>query len=169
MPNPQTLSAIDEDYGVECLRRNKSGNYYSVHKLKQGGLLYIFYRLNTYQSNGFYDVFGWFVTQKKLSYKDFSTISKGSPYEDVEAVDPAADIYEQRRLSYLEKTTNRTASFFVTRHYLTDGILTMHYEFVDGKLVVYYIEYHRNFQVDVLGASDNPLYNGRILDIDTIL
>ncbi len=168
MPNPQTLSAIDEDYGVECLRRNKSGNYYSVHKLKQGGLLYIFYRLNTYQSNGFYDVFGWFVTQKKLSYKDFSTISKGSPYEDVEAVDPAADIYEQKLLSYLEKTSKQTSIFFVTRHYLTDGIITMNYEFVNGKHVVYYIEYHSNFQVDLLFASSYPSYNGRILDIDAI-
>lgn len=46
----KTLSAIDEAFGVECLRKNKAGNYYSVHKIKQGGLLYIFYRLNTYQS-----------------------------------------------------------------------------------------------------------------------
>lgn len=162
------LSEIDEAFGIECLRRNRARNYYSVHKLKQGGLLYIFYRLNTYQKNGFYDVFGWFVTQERLSYKDFSSVEQGSPYEDVEAVDPAADIYEQRLLSYLEKTSEQSALFFVTQHYLTDGILRIQYEFVDGKYVVQSMKYHSDFQVDLLRASSYPRYNGKILKIDAI-
>ena len=161
-----SLAAIDEEIGVECLRRNKAGNYYSVHKLKQGGLLYIFYIKE--KSLNYLWMLNWFVVQKSLSYEDFSAISKGSSYEDVEAVDPAADIYEQRRLSGFEKTSKQSPLDLVTRHYLTDGILTIYYEFVDGKLVVHYLEYRKNFQVDVLGASSYPSYNGRILDIDAI-
>ncbi len=160
------LPEIDEVFGVECLRRNKAGNYYSVHKLKQGGLLYIFYI--DLEPIKYLWMHNWFVVQKSLSYEDFSTISKGSSYEDVEAVDPAADIYEQRRLSGFEKTSKQSPLDLVTRHYLTDGILTIYYEFVDGKLVVHYLEYRKNFQVDVLGASSYPSYNGRILDIDAI-
>lgn len=161
-----SLAAIDEEIGVECLRRNKAGNYYSVHKLKQGGLLYIFY-IDELGSRNYLRMLNWFVVQKSLSYEDFSAISKGSSLEDVKVIDPVTEIYEQRGYSYLPRY-NKDNSPFYSQHYLTDGILTIHYTYTDAKWTVKYDEYRNNFQIDYIYNSGSPKYNGRILDIDAI-
>ncbi len=124
-PNPHIvefqpfLYEIDEKVGIECLRKSKTGNYYSVHKLKQGGLLYIFYY--TRPTGDCLFMYNWFASQKSLSDDDFSSIAIGSSLEEVENIDPVTVFYKLRASAYESKPTS-----FYSQHYLTDGILTIY-------------------------------------------
>lgn len=157
-----SLAEIDEKIGIECIRKSKEKNYYSVHKLKQGGLLYIFY-ITFESSNDRLLMHDWFVSQKSLSYADFSKIIEGSKLEEAEAIDPVASIYGQR-------VNNHKPSYdiFYSRHYLTDGILTLIYEHANGKWTVANTDYYNNFQIVHWNRSSNPDYKAKILDIDAI-
>ncbi len=166
-PSPYGLTAhpsivdIDENIGIECLRKSESGKYYSVHELKQGGLLYLFYI--SYSDEDPLWLHTWFVSQKSLSYADFSGIAVGSTLEAVKAIDPVASIYEQR-----VKTFKPAVDVLYTQHYLTDGILTIYYSYDDGKGSVKIIDYQKDFQIFHWWWSESPEYKGRILETDAV-
>ena len=64
-----------EFIGVECLRETEAGALYSVHKVEQGGLLYIFYNtpefLTEITTN---EIRNWYYVPKRLSSSDFDSM-----------------------------------------------------------------------------------------------
>ena len=110
--------------GIECLRETKLGALYSVHKISQGGLLYIFYARIDYSA--YVKVTGWYYVKNKLSSSDFESIKKGSALSDVIAINSAAQIYENiyNSESFL---FNLKGVGLDTYHFLTDGILKIHF------------------------------------------
>lgn len=124
------LGDIYRGIGIECLRETELGALYSVHKVCQGGLLYIFYRRIDY--SGYVKVAGWYYVQSKRSKSDFSSIKKGSTLSDVIAIDPAAQIYEK-----IYNNSGQTYIFNMkgigldTYHFLSDGVMKLHFNYTE--------------------------------------
>ncbi len=127
------FSDVCKAIGIECLRETKLGALYSVHKVKQGGLLYIFYaRL---EHSPYVKVTNWYYVQNKLSSGDFSSIKQGSLFSDVLAIDSAAQIY--RNIYHTnEFLFNLKGVGLDTYHFLSDGIMKFHFSYIkatDGR------------------------------------
>ena len=165
--------------GIECLRKTDAGALYSIHKIKQGGKLYIFY-LDLPDSPPTEDktAIRWFYVRKELSSQDFEGIQEGSTMDDVKKIDPATQIYENIYNASLEKNENQpnapstVAEYFEkggvysSNHYLTDGVLELGYKNENGKLVVRYKQIIEDFELHQYGASRTYPYDGRLLPID---
>ena len=165
IPNPPNIKQIEEDYGIECIRKTDADTLYSVHKVKRGGLFYIFYR--TRQENGkeYEEVHNWFYVKNNLKYKNFASIKEGSTIEAVEAIDPITTLYKNRINSY-DNWEKKPMSHSL--HYLKDGILTIFYMYRDDKYVVVMQQFEKNYQVNIYGYPTSPAYDGYILSKDFI-
>jgi hypothetical protein len=175
-PAPYRLGYyINEFYhgiGIECLRETELGALYSVHKVLQGGLLYIYYSRIEY--TGYVKVAGWYYAQKKLSSNDFLAIKKqsaranASTLADVIAIDSATYIYK----SIFEK--DHFLRYVDTIHFLSDGILKIRFKWIYGDSVESSLQVTKKTLIsfdDMKSVQPNlqihPL-NGRILPIDMI-
>jgi len=118
--------------GIECLRETERGALYSVHKVKQGGLLYIYYARLEYSP--YVKVAGWYYVQKKLSSDDFKDIKKGSTLRDIVAIDPAARIYEDLYNGDPDLYHIRSVGLD-TFHFLSDGILKIHLQNIHAEVI----------------------------------
>ena len=163
-----TIKQMEEDFGIECLRKNPAGNYYSVHEVKQGGLLYVFYKPWIQPGAEYLKIYNWLYAQKTLSFQNFSAVKEGSAYQAVEQLDPVVvaaytnrmEIYNQQR-----ESQDETKSMY-SMHYLQDGIISVFSVLRDGAMVVTRVDYRPDFQVDYYWEGRMPKYNGRILPQD---
>lgn len=153
------LTDIHRVIGVECLRENDDGMLYSVHEIKQGGRLYLFYE--QFGETDEKPLSRWFYVQKKLAYADFSSIEQGSTMEAVERIDPATQLFDNLYTSHAEE-------YALSWHYLTDGILELHYTQVDGKYVVHSEEYYPDYEMYQDDESVRKAYDGHILSQDWV-
>lgn len=161
------IKDVMEFIGVECLRETET-SIYSVHKVEQGGLLYIFYHKEPWRTeittNG---ILYWYYVRERLSSSDFdhleenvTTIEEAIEFNEVEQIflncyeaDPAFQ-YEPQHL-YIE-------------NYLTDGLLGIKYNLVDGKLVFSESIFVEDYDMSqYTGARAYP-YEARILDMDWV-
>ena len=156
------LAELAADLGMECVRQTDAGALYSVHKIKQGGRLYLFY-FNQCED---YRVIRWFYVQKNLSHSDFAGIKEGSSIEDVKKIDPTTQIFEN--IYNGEKDYWKEMGGMMSWHYLTDGILEIGYDITDSEPKVMIMTYHEDYQIDQNDASIVRPYNGEILPIDRI-
>lgn len=159
------IQQIEKVFGIECIRKTNSKTIYSVHKVKQGGLLYIFYWPRQQLKNDYKEVFNWIYSVKRLSYGDFA-LQEGDSINKIESIDPATSVYRKRMEQYNSETGTPSGGF--SMHYLNDGILTIFYEYVNGEYAVSWYDYKNNFQLDTHGYAVTEIYNGRILPIDYI-
>jgi len=155
------LKQLDEDIGIECIRKTDTGMIYSVHKVRQGGLLYIYY--NTTDNQNVTYVRNWYYVKKSLSFNAFTQISEGSNITDVEKIDPATSIFIKKFNNFSERRDS-----IRTFHYLNDGILSYLFEYTDGKLVVSSVDFDENFYARDYGSAKERLINGRVLSIDRL-
>jgi len=160
-----TLSKIDRKIGVQCLRETEgeTGMLYSVHKVKQGGLLYIIYEYKGGDRWGETPARNWYYVKKTLSSKDFASISDGSDIAEVQKIDPVTDVYIERKNRYTKEE-----DFFHSFHYLEDGILSIVYEYKNGNPVVRYSEFRDDFHPNTYGWARERIMDGRVLPIDRI-
>lgn len=151
-------NVIADRMGIECLRTNCSGIRYSIHKIKQGGLLYIFYsdREEGWARN-------WFYVQKDQCYSDFSSIQIGSSIKEVERIDPAAQLSENVFRRIYRYNNNKGNWSLYSQHYLNDGVLAIYYEYQDDDFVVYNIEYFDDYIWRTDGST------GRVTEWDVSL
>ena len=159
-----TLTDIVNDFGVECLRETDKKAIYSVHKIKQGGFLYIFYA-NFTQTEDYRGIIRWFYVQNSLSYSDFSVINEGSTIDKVKAIDPTTQIFINIYKSNSEYWDE--SGGFGSWHYLSDGILEITYQNKNGKLTITQLHFIEDFQITQWTAKSYP-YDGHILPIDKI-
>ena len=158
------ITKVDTEFGVECLRKTEANTLYSVHKVKQGGLLYVFYRNHSYETTGNYtEIKNWYYLKNKLKYQDFSSVVNGTDIKKVADIDPATNIFIERANKY-DKSLG-TATY----HYLEDGILMLFYEYKNGEFEVIGQDYQEDFQVKLfLKEAKEEQYNGRVLPMDLI-
>ena len=143
-----SLLEVAHSIGVECLRENAAGLFYSMHKTKQGGRLYVFYRDSRENS-----IIRWFYVCKSLHYSDFSSIQIGSSIRDVIKIDPSAQLFYNVLVSDEGFQDNVWQSYF--DHYLEDGILRYHYDYQleTDDFIVYDIDYFGDYQWIHEGSS----------------
>ncbi|MBQ4153013.1 MAG: hypothetical protein IJD11_01535 [Oscillospiraceae bacterium] len=146
---------IANDIGIECLRQLSEKQLYSIHPVKQGGLLYIFY--SYIDSLGFLAKDSYYV-QKRLSSGDFSAIRLDSEIGTLKQIDPTAQIWENL---YTADPSRSTFFGCLTHHYLTDGILEVGLKPKDGVLKVFLCSFHPF-------SSDPAAYPQKIMDQDRI-
>lgn len=130
------LADVAERLRLECLRQKDDGTVYSVHKVRQGGLLYIFYQNAApaeESAEPAYYARAWCWSKKTLQYADFSGVTKGTDIREVQKIDPATAIFI-KRLEHFQGETD--GGFAESRHYLLDGTLCLLYEETDGQYTV---------------------------------
>ncbi len=168
------MSQICNDVGIECIRETDEGALYSVHKVKQGGLLYVFYNNESWrEKNDDRWVRRWFYVREDLKYADFKQVleEKGT-MSDIIAVDEAGQIFdnifsgewvdEKKSVDYFDK------GYYSTWHYLSDGILEIGYRKQGDERGIYYHKLEADFNLsDGRDGVDEP-YNAKILEIDRI-
>ena len=165
------LPDIYTSIGIECLRETEEGAIYSVHKVVQGGLLYIFYA--RIPGSRYVKVADWYYVQKRLSHKDFQSLGKGSTLQEVVSIDPAARIYEKvyQNDSFTFDISDAGLSSF---HFLTDGVLKIHYKKQVDEVGEKYIGIDKKIFVDfdniqsIQPGERIHSLNGRILPMDRI-
>lgn len=159
-----TMNQIDADFGLECVRETSEGALYSIHKVAQGGLLYVFYC--TEEGAHPHHVRRWFYVRDDLSYADFeSVIEQKGTMKDVIRVDETEQIFYN--LHSAEWVEDEPPTEFCTWHYLSDGILELWYRREENSLML--ADYHvwkPDFDLDYGAESVDVPYNARILDID---
>lgn len=168
------MSEIYYDVGIECIRETAEGALYSVHKVKQGGLLYVFYDNDSHlEKTDDRWVRRWFYVREDLNYADFKkAIDENGDMSDIIKVDKTGQIFdnifsgewvdEEKSVDYLNKGS------YATWHYLSDGILELSYREENGKRVIYSHKLESDFNLsDGRDGVDEP-YNAKILDIDRI-
>ncbi len=168
------LADVATDMGIECLRLIPEGALYSVHRVSQGGLLYIFYanftewyREDPSMEEDFRYIVYWFYVQEPLSYADFSSIREGSTFEDVKRIDSTAQIY--KNIYEQDPVFFDTSGGHGSVHYLTDGILIIGTKTQDGKTEVVETEYIADYETMRLQITPRACsYFGKLLDQDRI-
>lgn len=164
------INDVYEKFGIECLRHTSDNALYSVHKVKQGGLLYIVYHTDEFDLTG--EIFhaqvnNWFYVREKLSNEMFKNLKIGkATLDDVIRIDATTQIYKN---IYSESTENWTKyNHSQSWHYMNDGILSIIYIHKDGKNLVEKIELISDFNLKDLTSSKVRFSSAKILDIDSI-
>lgn len=156
------LDDLMKDIGVECLRENTGGTLYSVHKVKQGGLLYIFYSNNT-------RMLRWFYVRNDLSYADVSDALKAnSTLEDLKRIDDTMQIFEN--LYNSDSHEWEYWNYYLAFLYLKDGILELGYQKENNEFVLHpnapvFID---DFVTEDYEAARHEPYDARIYDMDWV-
>ena len=170
------LRDFAKNVAVECLRETDAGALYSVHKVEQGGLLYVFY--DKREELGDSPIRHRLYVPKALSYADFDGLVEGvSTFDDLLAIDPSSQIYLNELKAYAawmrEKHGDEDEGSEVsTHHYLKDGILVLRFEKegdtdryikrVEGKS-------SRDFDLHYLSSPGRHIpYDAHILDMDWV-
>ena len=154
------ISQVAEAVGLECLRQKPDGTLYSVHKVSQGGLLYIFYELARYNKLSYLRT--WYYVKKPLTYSDFQGIQEGADMQNVKKVDPAASVYIDR----LNRFGGAKEGTLLSDHYLEDGILRYGYEKVNGRFVIVGIRFDPDFRAHGYGAAVERIIDGQVYPMD---
>ena len=157
------LYQIASAYGVPCLRKIDDPGYYSVHRVKQGGLLYIFYEEDKEHQVSCKQ---WFTVQKPVSRADFDYVKKGTHLSKIVKTDPAASVFVRRGKGAKPQEYDFA---FCTWHYLTDGVMLCTYEKKWYGYVVDQVQFHDYNAICFFSNEEKePPYNGEILSIDRV-
>lgn len=172
-PHTPTIEQSNKQIKIECLRESQpppgyeTKSLYSVHKVQQGGLLYLYYREATpgyEKGKGSMLFYHWLYVQKDLALSDFASIKEGSLADDVMAIDPVTAVYLDRALHDKESLH----AGFRSQHYLRDGLLSITYAYKNGKYVVERITNRPLFQMFEDGMSTSEAVCAQVLEQDTI-
>ena len=162
------IDDVMEFIGVECLRETEAGALYSVHKVEQGGLLYIFYDnqewLTEIKTNG---IKVWFYVRERVSSTDFASLQKNvSTIEDVIEIDEVDQIFLNCYRADPEYQYHGTT--LVTCHYLEDGLYAIQYDLIGGELIFTDDYFADNFDVPFQTESRYHPYYAQVLEMDMV-
>ena len=166
-----TLKRVDINFGIECLRKTDDDSLYSVHKVKQGGLLYVFYesRDDTSPAETIADdiIIHWFYIREKHTIDDFKNLVKNkSTFEDVLKIEPSAQIY--KNIYDANPSACGDGDSFTVIFYLPDRIYYLSFKKIDDKYI-YTMDYSDKKYLlnnSVNKSARSHQYIGRILDKD---
>ena len=118
------LYYLNDFFPIECIRSFTESCTYCIYKLKEGGLLYVFFhgdytgdpqKRETLLFTNYI-----FVVKESLTKNDFKKIKVGSRLKDVEAVDSGTKTINSINNQYLTSK--------VTYHLVKDGFVKIKYE-----------------------------------------
>ena len=163
----RTIDDVMGKFGIECLRETEEGALYSIHKVLQGGLLYVFY--NNYDWD--IDISGnsilrWFYVRERLSSSDFYALT-----ENVDTIDDVIQIDKTEQIFlniYQADPMHWDEGIVCTTHYLEDGLLDIGYKLEDGKLVFTASILTENFDLRDMDEPVHHPYSARIFDADWV-
>ena len=162
------IDDVMEFIGVECLRETETGALYSVHKVEQGGLLYIFYDnqewLTEIKTNG---IKVWFYVRERVSSSDFASLQKNvSTIEDVIEIDEVDQIF--LNCYRADPEYQYDGKHLYTVHYLEDGIYLILYELIGGELIFTDDYFADNFDLPIQTESRYHPYYAQVLEMDMV-
>ena len=162
------IDDVMEFIGVECLRETETGALYSVHKVEQGGLLYIFYDnqewLTEIKTNG---IKVWFYVRERVSSSDFASLQKNvSTIEDVIEIDEVDQIF--LNCYRADPEYQYDGKHLYTVHYLEDGIYLILYELIGGELIFTDDYFADNFDLPIQTESRYYPYYAQVLEMDMV-
>ncbi len=162
------INDVMEQFGIECLRLTDKGALYSVHKVKQGGLLYVFY--SNYEWDGEIannQVIRWFYERERFSFEDIADIIGPST-----TIQKVAEVLETEQVFlnvYQADPDNyQWMPGFQTHHYLADGILEIVYAEKDGEMVLLTHHLTEDFNLRDIKAAKHDPYDAHILEMDWV-
>lgn len=158
---------IMEAYPDPAIREREYGSLYFIYDTDTGYRLFLFF---TYE-NDLQDPIGFPVVIKELlSYNDFSGLKIGDPIEDVEAIDSVATLHKKLIIDVWNLDPVGAAGHAkdgypcTSIHYLSDGILKIEYEMLEGqKLVISNMVFNENYVLENARGKD---INYKINEID---
>ena len=164
------LYSLNNKFPIECIRTFDNAVTYCVYKLKEGGLLYVYFDgFLSYDSDyanqetlRFANYV--FVVKKPLKQEDFKNIKKGSSLEDVEMIDPGTKLINSIQKEYLRGDN-------MTCHMVNDGFVQIRYTHGEERDPDTFMPY--SYMVESIkfipnGKSVNDGYNYTILPQDYI-
>lgn len=129
------------------LVRETDDNYYLVYQTDQDTRLFLFYSKESLMFLTGYPI----IMKETLSYKDFSGINIGDSIIKVSSIDSIMPLYyehfELRQEANYEYRKNQ-GIYFTSMHLLSDGILRIDYDRVDGDYVIIDITYNKDFVLE---------------------
>ena len=169
-----SLNNVIEDIGIECLRKVGDETIYSIiyslHKVKQGGLLYVFYLQYKQEYSNFARMLRWFYVPKKLSSSEYEKVHEGTSIAEVKQIDPAIQIFENMYISNPELMDEMEGEqYFLTWQYLEDEIIEIYYRYNGGKTEVMGKQLFKNHAIQQYGEARVIYHNGEILEMDKII
>ena len=161
------IDEVMEFIGVECLRETEAGALYSVHKVEQGGLLYIFYHNDDLEAEiRTNEIRQWFYVPKRIKYTEISKLKgKGATIEDVIKIDKADQIF--LNCYQADPTYQGEEGVLTTYHFCEDGILETTYYWIHGEFVCAPSTMPNYFLSDIK-ISNYDIYDTRILAMDWV-
>lgn len=155
-----SIEEFNSRYHIECLRKLRDNVLYSVHKVNQGGLVYVLFAGR--DSINSYNLINWFYVKKPLEYKDFESIKKGySTINNIASVDSSTSVYKKTIDEYSKSySLDRIYSI----HYLIDGVLIYTYKIENNIYVVDKIEYFKDYNLN-MGFSSGG-FDTKIFEMD---
>lgn len=161
-----SISDIAGAVGIECLRKTGDGALYSLHKIKQGGLLYIFY-MSSPEIPDYNSIIRWFYVREKLSSEDFKNLKLNeSAIDSVIQIDETVQIF--KNIFEADKKRWESESGMPVWIYLDDGIMELGFSDNNGKTELFFKEHSENYIIYKADAENHTPYNAEILDIDKI-
>ena len=113
------MNVLDTKFPIECLRTPKDTLAYCVYKVKEGGLLYIFFHGDGNLKFADYA----FLSKKLLLKDDFNGIKVGDSLATVEAIDEGTKIINSIKYDYFRKEPS------VSLHLVKGGFMKIEYSF----------------------------------------
>lgn len=148
-----TMRDIEDNFPVECLRKNNDDSAYSIYKTAEGGLVYCFYTKESYS---------WILhhasyLKNTLTKKEFSNLKKGNSIEDVAKIDLAFS-------SINDYTSKMNFNKEKSIHLLKDSLLVIEYEAKDQGMTIKNLTFYDDYKY----IENGVVYNYQILEQDYI-
>ena len=162
------IDEVMEFMGVECLRETEAGALYSVHKVEQGGLLYIFYSNNEQETEiRTNSIWAWFYVRERIYFSDFDSLQSG-----VSTIEDVIEINEVEQILFncyrADPMFRYDPTHLFTFHYLEDGIFALQYDLINGELVFVEHYFAEDFDLTFFSESQYDSYYAQVLDMDRV-
>jgi len=121
--------------------------YYLVYHTDENTRLFLFYSKEVSMFLTGYPI----IMKETLSHRKFSGIKVGDSIEEVDNIDPIIPLYKETFDKVTEKayeSFKERGKHFTSMHLLSDGILRIDYDRVDGDYVVVDVTYNQNFVLE---------------------
>lgn len=148
---------------VSFLRQKENGSFYTVAKLKDGGYAYFFYeRPRNYETleyitDDYTEVYfyGCVYMEDTHQKSDYDDLKVGDSIKQVIAIDSATKMIDVWR-EWNEDITGEKFGDHESIHLLTDGLISIHYGYVQDEYVIKEITYSPQFIYNSFRFKDYP-------------
>lgn len=164
-----SLYTFNQDYPIEYIRKIDGNNILAIYKTKDpaNNIVYMYCFFDNINADDKRDTECWVLKShmlfacKKVSYSDFKDIKVGSDIKDVYTIDSVVSKYcnidnsfpytvytkEEVDINSIEIVEEDTKFTPRSYHLLTDGLLTISYEYNDGTFSVSDISYSKDYRM----------------------